>query len=129
MKKIAGLSYEPIFNPYICDYFNGMTVTVPLHSRLLSKKIDVKNLRDELTAHYENCRFVKVAPPNGEGVLIGSTIPANTLRDTNEMQIFVFGNDERICLCARFDNLGKGASGAAVQCMNIMMGIDEGTGL
>ena len=129
MKKIAGLSYEPIFNPYICDYFNGMTVTVPLHSRLLSKKIDVKNLRDELAAHYENCRFVKVAPPNGEGVLIGSTIPANTLRDTNEMQIFVFGNDERICLCARFDNLGKGASGAAVQCMNIMMGIDEGTGL
>ena len=129
MKKIARLSFEPIFNPYICDYFNGMTVTVPLHSRLLAKKIDMKNLHAELAAHYEGCRFVKVVPLNGEGVLNGSTIPANTLRDTNEMQIFVFGNDERICLCARFDNLGKGASGAAVQCMNIMMGIDEGTDL
>ncbi len=129
MKKIAGLSYEPIFNPYICDYFSGMSVTVPLHSRLLAKKIGVRELREEFAEHYENCRFIKVAPPHGEGVLSGSMIPANTLRDTNEMQIFVFGNDERICLCTRFDNLGKGASGAAVQCMNIMMGIDEGIGL
>ena len=61
--------------------------------------------------------------------LIESFIPANTLEGTNSMQIFVYGNDERIMLCSRFDNLGKGASGAAVQCMNIMMGVDEGTGL
>ena len=56
-------------------------------------------------------------------------IPANTLAGTNSMQIFVYGNDDRIMVTTRFDNLGKGASGAAVQCMNIMMGIDEATGL
>ena len=65
----------------------------------------------------------------GEGVLPEPFIAANTLSGTNNMQIFVYGNDERIMITSRFDNLGKGASGAAVQCMNIMMGIDEGTGL
>ncbi len=56
-------------------------------------------------------------------------LAANTLKDTNLMQIFVFGNEDHVLLCSRLDNLGKGASGAAVQCMNIMMGIDETTGL
>lgn len=129
MKKICGLENEPIFNPYICDYFSGMSVTVPLYGRLLSKKLTAVQLRDEMAAHYEGSRFVKVAPFMGEGVLPEAFIPANTLSGTNNMQIFVYGNDERICLCSRFDNLGKGASGAAVQCMNILMGIDEGTGL
>lgn len=129
MKKICGLENEPIFNPYICDYFSGMSVTVPLYGRLLSKKLTAAQLRDEMAAHYEGSRFVKVAPFMGEGVLPEAFIPANTLSGTNNMQIFVYGNDERICLCSRFDNLGKGASGAAVQCMNILMGIDEGTGL
>ena len=129
MKIITGLDYEPVFNPYICDYFAGMTVTVPLHTRLLSKKVTAKEVWETMAAHYENSRFVKVAGFMGEGTLPESFIPANTLEGTNSMQIFVYGNDERIMLCSRFDNLGKGASGAAVQCMNIMMGIDEGTGL
>lgn len=129
MKAVCGLASEPIFNPYVCDYFSGMTVTVPLYGRLLAKKMGAAAVRDELAAHYDGCRFVKVAPLMGEGVLPEAFIPANTLSGTNNMQIFVYGNDDRICLCSRFDNLGKGASGAAVQCMNIMMGIDEGTGL
>ncbi|MBP5448045.1 MAG: N-acetyl-gamma-glutamyl-phosphate reductase [Treponema sp.] len=129
MKAVCGLAAEPIFNPYVCDYFSGMTVTVPLYGRLLAKKMGAAAVRDELAAHYDGCRFVKVAPLMGEGVLPEAFIPANTLSGTNNMQIFVYGNDDRICLCSRFDNLGKGASGAAVQCMNIMMGIDEGTGL
>lgn len=129
MKQICGLVEEPIFNPYVCDYFSGMTVTVSLHGRLLAKKIGAADLRDQLAAHYDGCRFVKVAPLMGQGVLPEAFIPANTLSGTNNMQIFVYGNDDRICLCSRFDNLGKGASGAAVQCLNIMMGIDEGTGL
>ena len=129
MKIITGLDFEPVFNPYICDYFAGMTVTVPLHTRLLSKKVTAKEVWETMAAHYENSRFVKVAGFMGEGTLPESFIPANTLEGTNSMQIFVYGNDERIMLCSRFDNLGKGASGAAVQCMNIMMGIDEGTGL
>jgi N-acetyl-gamma-glutamyl-phosphate reductase len=129
MKAVCGLAAEPIFNPYVCDYFSGMTVTVPLYGRLLAKKMGAAAVREQLAAHYDGCRFVKVAPLMGEGVLPEAFIPANTLSGTNNMQIFVYGNDDRICLCSRFDNLGKGASGAAVQCMNIMMGIDEGTGL
>ena len=129
MKYITGLDFEPVFNPYICDYFAGMTVTVPLHTRLLSKKVTAREVWETLAAHYENSRFVKVAGFMGEGTLPEAFIPANTLEGTNSMQIFVYGNDERIMLCSRFDNLGKGASGAAVQCMNILMGIDEGLGL
>ncbi len=129
MKKISGLDFEPVFNPYVCDYFSGMTVTVPLFGRLLAKKMTAAELRDQIAAHYESSHFVKVAPFMGEGVLPEAFIPANTLSGTNNMQIFVYGNDDRIVLCSRFDNLGKGASGAAVQCLNIMMGIDEATGL
>lgn len=129
MKKIAGLEYEPVFNPYVCDYFQGMTVTVGLHARLLAKKVTAHNVWEMIAAHYDGCRFVKVAGFMGEGVLEEPFIPANTLAGTNMMQIFVYGNDDRIMLTSRFDNLGKGASGAAVQCLNIMLGIDEATGL
>lgn len=129
MKIIPGLEYEPIFNPYVCDYFQGMTVTVGLHSRLLSKKVTAANVQEMFAEHYDGCRFVHVAPLMGEGVLPEAFIPANTLAGTNDMQLFVYGNDDRIMVTTRFDNLGKGASGSAVQCMNIMMGIDEATGL
>ena len=129
MKKIAGLEYEPVFNPYVCDYFQGMTVTVGLHARLLSKQVTAHNVSEMFAAHYDGCRFVKVAGFMGEGVLEEPFIPANTLAGTNMMQIFVYGNDDRIMLTSRFDNLGKGASGAAVQCLNIMLGIDEAAGL
>lgn len=129
MKKIAGLSHEPIFNPYVCDYFQGMTVTVGLHARLLAKKVTARDIWEMLRAHYDGCRFVKIAGFMGEGTLSEQFIPANTLSGTNLMQIFVYGNDDRIMLTSRFDNLGKGASGAAVQCLNIMLGIDEATGL
>ncbi|MBR1535837.1 MAG: N-acetyl-gamma-glutamyl-phosphate reductase [Treponema sp.] len=129
MQKVSGLNYKPIFNPYVCDYFEGMTVTVSLHSRLLEKKLTAKEIAEVFKEHYEGCRFVKATEFLGEGTLTESFIPANTLAGTNDMQIFVCGNDERIVITSRFDNLGKGASGAAVQCMNIMMGIDEGTGL
>ena len=104
-------------------------MTVGLHSRLLSKKVTAQDVHKMFAAHYKGCRFVKVAGFMGEGVLTEQFIPANTLAGTNEMQVFVYGNDERIMITTRFDNLGKGASGAAVQCMNIMMGVDEGTGL
>ena len=129
IKIISGLDFEPIFNPYVCDYFQGMTVTVGLHSRLLNKKVTPKDIQEMFAAHYAGSRFVQVTPLMGEGVLPEQFIPANTLAGTNNMQIFVYGNDDRIMITTRFDNLGKGASGAAVQCMNISMGIDEGMGL
>lgn len=129
IKKISGLDFEPVFNPYVCDYFQGMTVTVGLHSRLLSKKVTAKDVWQMFVDHYEETNFVKVAGFMGEGTLPEQFIPANTLANTNDMQVFVYGNDDRIMVTTRFDNLGKGASGAAVQCLNVMMGIDETTGL
>ncbi len=129
MMKISGLNQKPIFMPYVCDYFQGMTVTVALHANMLAKKVSGKEIAEMYKAHYNSSRFVKAADYMGEGILTENFIPANTLAGTNNMQIFVYGNDERIVITSRLDNLGKGASGAAVQCMNIMMGIDEGMGL
>ena len=129
MKKISGLEAEPVFTPYICDFFQGMTVTIGLHARLLLKKLTAHDVWQKMSRHYEGKTFVKVMPFMGEGVLEEPFIAANTMAGTNNMQIFVYGNDERIIVTSRFDNLGKGASGAAVQCLNIMMGIDETTGL
>ena len=129
IKIISGLDFEPIFNPYVCDYFQGMTVTVGLHARLLGKKVTAHDVWEMFAAHYANTNFVKVAGFMGEGTLPEQFIPANTLAGTNNMEIFVYGNDDRIMITTRFDNLGKGASGAAVQCMNIAMGIDETTSL
>jgi N-acetyl-gamma-glutamyl-phosphate reductase len=129
MMKVSGLNYKPVFNPYVCDYFSGMTVTVSLHARLLEKKLTAKQICEVFKEHYSGCNFIKVADFLGEGTLTEPFIPANTLSGTNRMELFICGNDERIVLTSRFDNLGKGASGAAVQCLNIMMGIDETTGL
>lgn len=129
MQKVSGLDFVPVFDPYVCDYFQGMTVTVPFHTRLLAKKVTAHDVWEIFTKHYDGCKFVKVMGFMGEGTLAEPFIPANTLAGTNEMHIFVCGNDDRIMITSQFDNLGKGASGAAVQCMNIMMGIDETTGL
>ena len=95
----------------------------------MGKKVTAKDVWEMMSEHYKDSRFVKVAGFMGEGTLTEQFIPANTLAGTNNMQIFVYGNDDRIMLTSRFDNLGKGASGAAVQCLNISMGIDEGTSL
>lgn len=126
MQKICGLSYAPAFNPLVCDYFSGMVVSVPIFTRLLTKKYTPDDVRKALADFYKDAYFVKVMP---EGEPEDGFIGANNISGTNNMQIFVNGNDERLILCSRLDNLGKGASGAAVQCLNIMMGIDETTGL
>lgn len=129
MKAVSHLAYEPIFSPYICNFFSGMSVTVPLHARLLSKKVSLENLHDIFAEHYAGAHFIHVAELQGADVLDSPFISADALSGTNQMQIFICGNSERITLTSRFDNLGKGASGAAMQCMNIMTGTDEATGL
>ncbi len=129
MQIISGLQYKPMFNPYVCDYFAGMVVSLPLHTRILSKKYtpaDIKTMFDE---HYSGSNFIKVAELNGSDILTNGFIGANELEGTNNMEIIVSGNDDQILVCSRLDNLGKGASGAAVQCLNIMMGVDETIGL
>lgn len=129
MQKITGLAEKPIFTPIVDDYYSGMVVCVPFRTRLADKKVTVSDVYEMFAKHYDGQNFVKVMPwkdiEEQKKVLLSS----NDLSGTNKMEIYIFGDDERIMLCSRLDNLGKGASGAAVQCLNIMMGIDETTGL
>lgn len=129
MQKICGLSEKPIFIPLVCDYYSGMVVTVPMFPKLMKKRYTPDEIVSMLKAHYKNQPMIKIYDFMGEEVLPDGFLPANTLSGKNYLEIFVYGNEDRIVLSSRLDNLGKGASGAAVQCLNIMMGIDETTGL
>ena len=129
MQKVCGLDFPPVFNPLVCDYYAGMVVSVPLHRSFLNGTPSIEQIHEMFAAHYAGQRFVKVRALQGEDVLENGFLPANTLAGTNLLEIFVCGNDDRILLAARLDNLGKGASGAALQCFNIMTGAPEETGL
>lgn len=129
MQQVCGLAEKPVFIPVVCDYYSGMVVTVPLITRLMKKPPAPDQIVTMLKSHYEGQPFVKVYDFMGEEVLTDGFLAANTLSGKNYLEIFVYGNEDRIVLSSRLDNLGKGASGAAVQCLNIMMGIDEATGL
>ena len=119
MQAVCGLTRTPVFNPYVCDYYCGMTVNVPLFSDLLAKKVSVADVKELLRAHYAGAHFVTLGEePSGY-------VSANTLSGTNRMELLVNGNERQILLTARFDNLGKGASGAAIQNMNLALGLDE----
>lgn len=121
MVKECGLSHSPIFNPIVSDFYCGMCVTVPLYRRLLLKNMGVEDVRNYFAEYYAWQNFIKVAQKDE----VPAYLPANMLAGTNLLKIFVSGNDDMILLCSVFDNLGKGASGAAVQNMNIMLGLDE----
>lgn len=123
MVKECGLTREPVFNPYICDYYSGMSVSIPLFTDLLEKRVGVEELLNLYREHYEKSTFISVGQEES------GFIAANNLVGTNKMEILVHGNGERILLTSRFDNLGKGASGAAIQNMNIVLGLDESVGL
>jgi len=129
MKAVSGLTYTPMFNPMVCDYFSGMVVSVPIQTRTLPSKVTAAEVHEMYAKHYEGAKMIEVMPLMSADEQKSFFLASNTLSGTNGMQIFVFGSDEQILLCSRLDNLGKGASGAAVQCLNIMLGIDETTGL
>ena len=129
MRKIAGLDYPPIFTPIVANFYKGMTVSIPLLSRLLNKKLAAKNVHDFLSEYYASERFINVMPFESDSNLEDGFLDAEGCNDTNRIDIFVFGNENQILLTARLDNLGKGASGAAIQNMNVMLGLDEGIGL
>ena len=129
MQKVCGLAEKPVFIPVVCDYYSGMVVTVPLITRLMKRKAAPDEIVSMLKKHYQGQPFIKVYDFMGEEVLPDGFLAANTLSGKNYLEIFVYGNEDRIILSSRLDNLGKGASGAAVQCLNIMLGIDETTGL
>lgn len=125
MKAISGLSKFPIFSPVICDYPRGMVVCIALYTDRMNKKYTVDDIYEMMSAHYEGSPIVKVRRPGYTTGMIGS----NNFAQRDDMEIEINGNADRILITSRFDNLGKGASGAAIQCMNIATGIDETTGL
>lgn len=129
MRVQAGLAQAPIFNPIVGNFLKGLAVTVPVFPALLSRKADAEGILDIYRKHYEGEQFVRVHPFNSEANLDGGFFDVQASNDTNRVDLFVFGNGERLNLVARLDNLGKGAAGAAVQCMNVHVGADEATGL
>lgn len=122
MKKVCGLENEPLFCPIVADFYSGMEVTVPLFASDISGSIE------DIKAVYKKVYSSKLLHFDGNSDEEGF-LSANALSGRDDMQISVSGNADRIILTARFDNLGKGASGAAIQNMNIVLGVDETTGL
>ena len=125
MQKACGLSVAPVFLPVVDDYYKGMATTIMLHNELLAGAPATAEVHACLAAHYAGQPLVKVAPLGSAG----PTLYANELAGTNRLRIVVCGNDRQTSVTALFDNLGKGASGAAVQNMNIALCLDETTGL
>ena len=128
MTCIPGLKAAPLFAPVVADFYSGMEVTVPLHASQLTCDHPLEQVLACLKAHYSASPTVSVLGPD-EVYAMGGFIPANALSGKDSMQLMVLGNDERIQLVSLFDNLGKGSSGAAIQCLNLMTGADETTGL
>ncbi len=129
MKAIAGLSREPLFSPIVADYYSGMLVSVPVYAEYLKSDISTpEKLHQFFCDYYKNQRFIKVMPFGAEADTRGF-IGSNNCSGWDGMRIYVTGNEDRILIASQFDNLGKGASGAAIQCMNLMIGCDEAAGL
>ena len=118
MKAISGLQNEPIFSPYICDYFCGMVMTVPLFKKDLKNGKTAEDIKALYKEKY-NSDIVKYK----ESIDENGFISGNKMGEMDSMEVTVCGNEDRILLIARYDNLGKGASGAAVQCLNVKMGL------
>ncbi|PLK47083.1 N-acetyl-gamma-glutamyl-phosphate reductase [Uliginosibacterium sp. TH139] len=128
MQALTGIAHAPIFSPVVGPFAQGMLVSVPLLPRLLNG-LTPEAVHAELKRYYADEACVKVMPLGGSEVVEAGFLPATRCNDTNRAELFVFGHAGQILLVARFDNLGKGASGAAIQCMNIALGCDELTGL
>lgn len=128
MQQITKLNDLPLFTPIVADYYSGMVVTLPLYTKLLNGSQTAKSIQEFFSDYYKDEPFIQVLPYGCEEKLHGF-LGSNNCSGWDGMQICVTGNDDRVMISSRFDNLGKGASGAAIQCMNIMLGCDETTGL
>lgn len=123
---ICGLSQEPIFSPIVDNYYAGMEVTVPIFTKLLKGQPTLQDIWQIYANHYQDCPMIHVLPLGEDK---GGFLAGNDESGYDDMEIIVTGNDDRIVVTSIFDNLGKGASGAAIQNMNIMLGLDPTTGL
>ncbi len=127
MMAHTGLTAKPIFLPIVSNFYKGLTVSVPLHLKALGTSAEA--LQQAFEARYAGERFIRVMPLSDPSTLEGGFFDVQGCNDTNRVDLFVFANGDQAVLLARLDNLGKGASGAAVQAMNVHLGADEGLGL
>ncbi len=128
MKAISGLDKEPLFVPVVDDYYCGMIVTFPIYTDLMKKKYSPEDIHKMFTEYFAGEKFIKVMPFGSEEEL-SSFFHANDYAGRDDAKIYITGNEDRVLVTSIFDNLGKGASGAAIQCMNIRLGLPEETGL
>ncbi len=129
MRAYAALSRAPIFNPMVGHYYQGMLVHVPLHVSALPGTVTPADVHRVWSARYADEPCVRVLSLDGAGALDEGYLPPTGVNGTNTVELFVSGHAEQILLTARLDNLGKGAAGAAVQNLNLMLGLDELRGL
>ena len=125
MQQVAGLDFPPNFLPVLGDVYKGMATTVMLQNHLLKGTPTAQDIRDLLAGYYQDQKLVRVAPFGGTG----PRLYTSQLAGKDSLEITVSGTEEQTLLTAQFDNLGKGASGAAVQNMNLMLGFEETAGL
>lgn len=125
MQKICGIAQPPVFNPIVDDYAQGMAGTVLLHNTLLPGKPSAEEIHEKLADYYAGQKLVSVVPFGANANMLA----ANALAGKDSLRLVVCGHAEQTMITTQFDNLGKGASGAAVQNMNIMLGLEETTGL
>lgn len=128
MQAITGLARAPLFSPLICDYYSGMVVTLQFYADMLGGKQTLEKLHGMFAEYFAGEQFVKVMPLGKEAEYSGF-LAGNACSGWDGIEIYVTGNEDRLLVSTRFDNLGKGASGAAVQCLNIILGCDERKGL
>ena len=124
----TGLEVPPVFVPIVGNFYQGLAVTVPLHLSVLRKGGSVASIHETYAKYYAGEQFIRVKPPN-DAETLAEGFDVQACNGTNRVDLFVFGHQDQALLIARLDNLGKGASGAAVQSMNVHLGIDEGAGL
>jgi N-acetyl-gamma-glutamyl-phosphate reductase len=129
MMAYSRLAVKPVFMPIVGPFYKGLAVSVPLHFAQLAPGSDGAALVRAYEKHYEGERFVRVMPAGDPSLAEPNFFDVQGSNDSNRIDIFVFADDRQAVVVAREDNLGKGASGAAVQCMNLHLGCDEGMGL
>ncbi len=129
MAAHSRLETRPIFVPVIADFYKGLAVTIPLPLAETRRATTAEHIHAALSARYADERFVDVAPLHDPATMAEGFFDVQACNDTNRVELFVLGNDTQVLLLARLDNLGKGASGAAVQSMNVHLGVEEATGL
>ena len=130
MMTHTGLSTKPVFMPIVSSFYKGLAVSVPLHLSQLKSGTTGQMLQQTLAARYAGEPFIRVMPLSDPATLEdGGYFDVQACNDTNRCDLFVFADDQRVILLSRLDNLGKGASGAAVQSMNVHLGLAEGLGL